>query len=262
MLTLRVGASDYRPATAFSPSRRLTVLSADELQDRLAERRGFILTELGHILRLERESRAQVAGLEIQLDQVGHLQKQDLDHLQQAELTQRQVERGIAREGDGVPAHVQRLLADLENNKIDNSDFQRRMQSLLSDLTNLGNEHLPPIARGLTTALKGFTAQQDAGARSPSSTAPGHSLADAGKHQDQIIQSLEQMLAELAEWDNYRRFHRDVSQLKRDQEDLARQTEELGTKTLDAPCGRSRTAAGRQPEEARPPANGVGPAFR
>ncbi|HEY5311910.1 MAG TPA: hypothetical protein VIK18_05300, partial [Pirellulales bacterium] len=159
-LSLRVAARDYQPATAYSQSRRLTVLSVDELQDRLAERRGFILSELGRVLRLERESRAQVSGLEIQLDQVGRLQKQDLDHLQQAELTQRQVERGLAREGDGVPAQVQRLLADLENNKIDNSDFQRRMQSLLSELTNLGNEHLPPIARGLTAALKGFSAEQ------------------------------------------------------------------------------------------------------
>ncbi|HEY5315425.1 MAG TPA: hypothetical protein VIK18_23040, partial [Pirellulales bacterium] len=51
-------------------------------------------------------------------------------------------------------------------------------------------------------------------------------------HQDGIIQSLEQMLAELAQWDNYRRFHREVSQLKRDQEELARQTAELGAKTL------------------------------
>ncbi|HWC90365.1 MAG TPA: hypothetical protein VG433_11935 [Pirellulales bacterium] len=230
-LSLRVAASDYQPATAHSQSRRLTVLSVDELQDRLAERRGFILSELGRVLRLERESRAQVSGLEIQLDQVGRLQKQDLDHLQQAELTQRQVERGLAREGEGVPAHIQRLLADLENNKIDNADFQRRMQSLLSELTNLGNEHLPPIARGLTAALKGFSAQQDAAAAAPSA-APGQSLAQAGKHQDSIVQSLEQMLAELAQWDNYRRVHRDVSQLKRDQEELARKTDELGEKTL------------------------------
>ncbi|HEX4148114.1 MAG TPA: hypothetical protein VHY20_03965, partial [Pirellulales bacterium] len=231
-LSLRVAASDYQPATSYSQTRRLTVLSSEELQDRLAERRGFILSELGRILRIERESRAQVAGLEIQLDQLGRLQKPDLDHLQQAELTQRQVERGLSREGDGVPAHIQRLLADLENNKVDNSDFQRRMQSLFSELTNVGSQHLPPIARGLTTALKGFTAQQDAGASAPAPAAPAQALAQAGKHQDSIIQSLEQMLAELAEWDNYRRFHREVSQLKRDQEDLARQTEELGAKTL------------------------------
>lgn len=58
------------------------------------------------------------------------------------------------------------------------------------------------------------------------------SLAEAGKHQDATIQSLEQLLSSLTEWDNYRRFHRDIGQLRRDQEELARDTAEQGNRTL------------------------------
>ena len=46
-------------------------------------------------------------------------------------------------------------------------------------------------------------------------------LMAAGKHQDAVIQALEQLLAELARWDRFRGFHRDIAQLSREQEDDA-----------------------------------------
>jgi hypothetical protein len=57
-------------------------------------------------------------------------------------------------------------------------------------------------------------------------------LTAAGKHQDQVIASLEQMLAQLSRWDNYRRFHREIGQLLREQEELSRRGTELGRRTL------------------------------
>ena len=131
---IHASAGDYQPAVTHSHLRRLTILTTDQLQDRLAERQAAILGELGRMLKLEHESRAQVTGLEIQVDQVGRLNKQDLDHLQQAELTQRQVDRGLGPERDGVQQQIENLLSDLANNKIDNSDVQRRMQGLRDEL--------------------------------------------------------------------------------------------------------------------------------
>ena len=57
-------------------------------------------------------------------------------------------------------------------------------------------------------------------------------MAAAGKNQDEVIQSLETILGELSQWDNYRRFHREVGQLRRDQEDVNRETAEVGRQTL------------------------------
>ncbi len=193
-----------------------------------------------------------MSGLEIQVDQVGRLNKQDLDHLQQAELTQRQVDRGLGPERDGVQQQIENLLADLDNNKIDNSDVQRRMQGLRDELGRLGESTLPSISRNLTSSLKNFQAQDQQGGKpgesKPSETKPvekkpgekkpaekspgGQALAEAGQRQDEVINSLEQMLSELSEWDNYRRFHREISQLRREQEELAGETGKLGNQTL------------------------------
>ncbi|HWA97441.1 MAG TPA: hypothetical protein VG713_03070, partial [Pirellulales bacterium] len=102
-LSLYAAATDYRGATTQSHPRQLSIITGDELQDRLTERQGAILNELNRMLKLERDSRAQVSGVQIQLDQVGKLNKNDTDHLQQAELTQRQIERGIGRREEGIP---------------------------------------------------------------------------------------------------------------------------------------------------------------
>ncbi len=40
------------------------------------------------------------------------------------------------------------------------------------------------------------------------------------------------MLSELGQWDSYRRFAREIAQLQRDQEEIARATKEMGGKTL------------------------------
>jgi len=40
------------------------------------------------------------------------------------------------------------------------------------------------------------------------------------------------MLGELARWNNYRRFHRDIRELLRDQQEASRRTTELGSRTL------------------------------
>ena len=58
------------------------------------------------------------------------------------------------------------------------------------------------------------------------------SLASAGRNQDQVVSSLESMLGELGRWDNYRRFAREITHLKRDQEEIARETKEIRPKTL------------------------------
>ena len=56
--------------------------------------------------------------------------------------------------------------------------------------------------------------------------------AGRGGAQDQVIASLEAMLDQLRQWDDYRRFHRDVAQLLREQEELARGAAEVGRRTL------------------------------
>lgn len=223
-LNLYATATDYRPLTGSSQPRRLTVISTEELVERLAERQNFVLGELARMLKLQRESREQVSSVEIQLQEIGSLTKQDVDHLQAAELTQRQIDRGLLSPGEGVAPLIAGLLADLANNKADSPDVERHMRRLMDEINRLGKQELPVINRELTAALKSSQSQGGKNSARP--------LAAAGRHQDEVIQSLERMLGELAEWDNYRRFHREIGQLRHDQEALNEQTAELGRQTL------------------------------
>ncbi len=61
-VVMHASAGDYQPAVTHSHFRRLTILTTDQLQDRLAERQAAILDELGRMLKLEHESRVKCRG--------------------------------------------------------------------------------------------------------------------------------------------------------------------------------------------------------
>ncbi|MGD0898099.1 MAG: hypothetical protein ABR915_09715 [Thermoguttaceae bacterium] len=232
-VVFHVEAADYRPQTGKSEPRRLSVITPDELQERMAARQNLLLAELDRALRLQRDDRQQIDALGIRVRETGGLGQIDVDHLQAAELGQRQVGRNLTSRHDGVAMHLAALLADLENNRLDNPDFERRARSLLAEIERLGAGPLPLVGRELTAAIK------SAQIRLAEKTKPGTpdaataaSLSRALKGQDDVIASLEAMLGQLRTWDDSRRFHRDVAQLLREQEELVRGTAEVGRETL------------------------------
>lgn len=245
-LTLYATADDYHPHRGQSDPHRLTIISVDELRERLAERQSTIVAELARLLKLERDSQSLVSGAKIQLDKVGRLKKHDHDHLQGAELIQRQIERGLVSPSEGVLGQIGLLLDDLRNNEVDSPDVERQMQQVFDEVDRLGRDELPPLEGALTAALK--AAQEDArddaseGAQNvpaptdrPSSAAGP--LATVGRHQDEVIATLERLTASLAESDNYRRFHREISTLRRQQQEIERDSAELARRTLTKELG-------------------------
>jgi hypothetical protein len=226
-------AGDYLPQTGKSEPRQLIVVTPQELQDRIAGRQQLILAELQRALKMQRGSRAQVEALQIRSAEVGRIEQADVDRCQAAQLSQREVNQLLTGRGEGLPMHVFALLAELENNRIQSGDAQRWMRALLAEIEQLDREHLTAIGRELTAAAKTAQIELQEKARPPqnktSVTAP---LVAAGKHQDEVIAALERMLGQLSRWDNYRRFHREISQLLRDQEELSRRTAEVGRRTL------------------------------
>jgi len=226
-------AGDYLPQTGKSEPRQLIVVTPQELQDRIAGRQQMILAELQRALKMQRSSRAQVEALQIRSAEVGRIEQADVDRCQAAQLSQREVSQLLTSRGEGLPMHVFALLAELENNRIQSGDAQRWMRNLLAEIEQLDREHLTVIGRELTAAAKTAQIELQEKARPPQDkTAVTASLVAAGKHQDEAIAALERMLGQLSRWDNYRRFHREISQLLRDQEELSRRTAEVGRRTL------------------------------
>ena len=231
-----VTSDDYLPQTGTSTVRRLSIISPEELEERLAQRQTLIFGELQRVLKLQQDARSQTQSLSVQVDKVGQLTKQDVDHAQAAELNQRQISRTLTSPSEGVPAQIAEFLADLQSNQVDSPDLERRMTTISDELTRLGQEHLGPIERDLTSVIKAAQSRL-APSSTPTPTAPADpllkkSLTAAGANQDRVISSLEGMLDELKQWDNFRRFARDVAQLQRDQEAVAEATKQAAQKTL------------------------------
>jgi len=225
-------ATDYRPQAGRSEPRRLFVITPEELQQRIASRQGQVLAELERVLKMQRGGRAQVQSLAIRLAETGRVEQVDVDHLQAAELNQREVGRSLTSRSEGVSALILALLADLENNQVDSPDVTRRMQTILQEMNRLDRQHLPIIGQELMAAVKAAQVRVQEQAGGPPLADVAGPLTAAGKGQDEVIASLEQLLGQLAQWDNYRRFYRQLAQLLRDQEDIARGTAELGRHTL------------------------------
>ncbi len=236
-VTFWATASDYLPQTGKSTVRRLSIITPAELEERLAQRQMLIFAELQRVLKLEQEARGQTQSLEIQIDKVGWLNKQDVDHAQSAELNQRQVKRTLTSQTEGIPAQIADFLADLASNRVDSPDIERHMTAILEELDRLGQRQLNTIERELTSLIK--AAQSKAPPSAPNEQATpvtdplvNQALRAAGQNQDQVITSLENMLNELGQWDSYRRFAREIAHLQRDQEEIARTTKEIGQRTL------------------------------
>lgn len=242
-VTFHATATDYRPNSRASDPRRLVIITPEELIERIAARQAAILSELWRVLEMQRQSRGQVEELEIQLAEVGRFNQFDVDRLRGAELNQRHVQRTLTSRSEGVPAQILGLLADLENNKVDSADIQRQMRALLQEIDHLEREHLPIIERELTSAIKAAqvllenppqeeTSPNEEGRPPAPDPIVSASLVAAGRQQAQVIAVLEELLDQLGRWDRYRQFHSKVSQLLRDQEDVANGTMELGRRTL------------------------------
>ena len=72
-ITFWATASDYLPQTGKSTVRRLSIITPQELEERLAQRQTLIFGELQRVLKLQQDARAQTRSLEIQMEQVGQL---------------------------------------------------------------------------------------------------------------------------------------------------------------------------------------------
>ncbi len=230
-------AGDYLPQVGKSTVRKLSIITPQELEDRLAQRQATVFAELERVLKLQQDARGQTRSLEVQLDEVGRLAKQDVDRAQSAELNQRQVKRSLTSPGEGVQAQIADFLADLANNRVDSPDLERHMRAVSDELDRLGREHLSTIERELTSLIKAAQLQtaderESAHARADSDAQLKQSLAATAENQDQVIGSLEKLLGDLSQWDNYRRFAREIASLGRQQQEIARATKEIGSKTL------------------------------
>ena len=231
VLAVRLTAEDYKPQLATTVVRRLTIVTEEELENRVTQQQGSILSQLAEALRNQRQCREQISTIESRLNDAQTLEPGDLNHLQSAQLNQRQVEKLLGAEADGVESQLVAALAELEVNRVGSQAAATRLNELLTKVRELNRGPLPLIEQELTQAFKsaGEAAEPT---KSAAAMAVVERLQAAGQRQDEVIATLEGMLGALAEWDSYSRLAREIGQIRTDQTSLAEETEELRLKMV------------------------------
>jgi hypothetical protein len=166
-------AADYRPQTGKSPLRRLTVVTAEEMTQRIAARQALVLAELARALALQRQVRQQVAASDALLQGKRRPDPSDVGSLANAERAQRHVRDLLTSRVDGVPMQALGVLADLEDNKLDSPDIKRWMRTLLARLDQLNRDELPAVGVELTAAIKTAETQLEIPVAQPPLAATG-----------------------------------------------------------------------------------------
>jgi hypothetical protein len=241
VLAVRITAEDFKPQLATTTVRRLTIITEDELENRLATRQEAILNQLAEALRLARQGREQTEAVEARLAASAQLAAGDVNQLQAVEHNGRHVGRLLADTAEGAEGQIRDLLDELAANQAADQPLGDRLRELLSGIERLNQEAVPAIEQHLTAALKAASEANPAGG--PAEPAPSDpeaagriapALKAAGEQQDVVIHSLEAIVGALTQWDNLSRVAREVAQIRGDQQRLLTETDELRLKSVAA----------------------------
>jgi hypothetical protein len=254
-ISVQLAAVDFLGQQTLASPRRISLVSIQDMQHRLVQRQGAVLEHLGEILRLQRQARGLIAEVVARQQDEGKWQPSDLDVLQSADLQQRQVQRLLANPDDGLSKQLDLLLAELAANRLQDDGMATRMKELQEQVVRLNSDILPPLAEQLSSALK--TARLRAEQASDGCADKGPLALDGVlKQQDLAVASLEGMLGELTQWDNFSRISRELGVLRQEQQRVRDLTEKVRIALAVAertaePMQAARQTAQRQLETAR-----------
>jgi hypothetical protein len=227
VLTVEAEASDYRPGTGRTVGpRRVSIITADELETRLADRQLQIARQLERALVMERKTREDISRLEIQLRDAGGLTQRDRLTLQTAEPNQKNVSRMLVDPTEGVPPLADAILKEIETNRLENSEIGETMSRLMAELKRLSTGPLSGAERELTSSRKTVESTSPTKGPAENSLLPinatqlgtlSHSLATVAGGQDDVIATLERLVKELSGKTDFRRLVRQIAGLREDQ---------------------------------------------
>ncbi|HEY3395222.1 MAG TPA: hypothetical protein VGK58_21150 [Lacipirellulaceae bacterium] len=229
-VSLHAEASDYRPGVGRTPTpRRISVISADELEARLADLQTQLVRQLERALSLQQSTREDVRGIQLQLDDRAAFESSDRNTLRTSELNQRRVTQSLADPAEGVPALVASLLEQVAINRLKGADVRSSMERLRQEIEQLSAGPLRVAERELLAANKWV----DDAALPIEGKAISQFLLAASGAQDTVIATLERLIHELSGRADYRQLARELVELRKDQlahADAA--VAEIGVETL------------------------------
>ncbi|MCS6850008.1 MAG: hypothetical protein NZ700_02425 [Gemmataceae bacterium] len=238
VVTLQARADDYDTvALAKAPGRsapiELRIVGTAALEALLNQAQSAIQQELTRLREQQGEARQKVEAAEKQWRHTGRLRPEDLDALLQAEQVQQQIRARVGTRADeGVRGEVARVRQMLEDNHLPRSGTHERMEWAAAELQRLAEEELDLIEPLLAEARK---AEELGGDGSTTDPRTARALAEAGRHQDEVAKTLNELLARLQPWSKVRELKAEARSLLEEQRQLNAQT---GRLARELPLGR------------------------
>ncbi|MCP3696647.1 MAG: hypothetical protein GY917_30910, partial [Planctomycetaceae bacterium] len=161
-----------------------------------------------------------------------------MDHMQSVELNQRQIRQVLSDVPDGIPADVQQLLRMLRHNRFQLPELSRQLEQLSQRLVDIHQQHLVSIESQLLAALKTARADREKALEDlprdeiDTFQTPVHpevrlAWLQVVREQQEVIQFLEELLGEISQQEDYRRFSHDLRRMADLQEQYIQQVQRL-----------------------------------
>ncbi|HRX77989.1 MAG TPA: hypothetical protein P5307_02960 [Pirellulaceae bacterium] len=222
-LQLAFVASDYLPQTSVPVTRAISIISREDFDYRSQERQKMLLARLIEALRLQRATLSQLEILRSQLKTTSALSADDVGRLRSSELQQEQVARLLDDSPSGAARLIGELIASIKSNQMAGSETAALMERLSAALDQINRRQLPELQSEFVRATKAALATSD------DQDDIGPLLESIVIRQDAVSGDLQKMVDRLSQWDDYRRFARDVAKLLRDQQELSTRVNQLPT---------------------------------
>lgn len=233
VVSFRIAARDFRPQEGPFVARQLSIITVEQLLDRIGRKQSSVLQQLAEALRAQREVNTDVAATRLQLSGEPQVDASLMDQVQSAELRQRQVQRILADNHDGVTVTLENLVHQVDINRVDDEEVRASLLDMIAELRRIDREHLTLVQRHFVQAIE-LTRQlvQDRLVDGTDAAPLRETISSVEEQQDLVIASLERMIGQLSQWDSFQRVARDLRYLRTQQEELAADTEKHRLATI------------------------------
>ncbi len=236
VLELSASAQDYKPQIGTTQrSRRLTIISAADLDSQLAQSQADILRLLEQALADERTAREQASRAAREASGSSPIDRASIDALVATRLTQQGVRRTLVGEQTGVVALTQDVLERIAMNRMQHPELVAQLEQIHDTVVALEQGTLPAAEQRLTDLRKSFEAEL--GRRATDDNLDSFVALDG--EQLRVIETLEQLIDKANAWSDADRFGRELARLEQEQRELRREAIEKARQTLLAQTDRN-----------------------
>ncbi|PQO39287.1 hypothetical protein C5Y96_05380 [Blastopirellula marina] len=178
ILELTITATDYRPQTGTSLPRIITIISQEQLDQRVNRQQREIISKIAEARRLQQDARQQTRSVEIKLEEGSQLGPAELANLQNGEQNQKNVREKLVAGRDSAAKLIDQLLDELKQNRQTDHDASEILQDLQEKIQSIADSELTPIESEITqlrrqTPRGSESADKPSGKNTPAETAMG-----------------------------------------------------------------------------------------